>query len=63
MNTQPIAPILQALDAQGRKRKWLAQATGISAATLYAYIAGRRTVQPEWLAKARVALGIEEATQ
>ena len=51
----------QALRQQGRSLAWLADQTGISRATVYAYSRGARRPSDAWLAKVAALLGIEQA--
>jgi predicted transcriptional regulator len=47
-----------ALRDQGRTIRWLAQATGRTPRTVYAYSQGTRTPTADWLARVEHALGV-----
>ena len=50
-----------ALREQGRSLAWLADRTGISRASVYAYSCGARRPSAAWLAKVAALLGLERA--
>lgn len=49
---------LVVLREQGRNQPWLAQRTGVSVFTVYAYRQGQRPTPQAWLEKAADALGV-----
>ena len=48
----------EALDAQGRSLAWLADRTGVSRRTVYAYSRGVRRPKNAWLERTAEALGV-----
>lgn len=46
------------LREQGRTLTWLARLTGVSRATVYAYMRGARRPSVEWIDRAAAALGV-----
>ena len=50
-----------ALKQQGRTLRWLAAQTGVQPRTVYAYSQGTRVPSRDWIARASVALGVQEA--
>lgn len=49
---------LVVLREQGRNQTWLAQRTGVSVFTVYAYRQGQRQTPQAWLERAAEALGV-----
>lgn len=53
--------LAEVLDAQGRRRDWLAAQTGYSAPLVTLICQGKRNPSPEFRTRAAEALGVDEA--